>query len=282
MQPMPFSSKAAPIPETASPRVPRHGLLLTALLVVVGMAIAATGDGSLASFFDLPSWVIVVGGTGIAVLVSSPWADLRSAAASASACLGQRQGDPRHLARTLVELARAARHGGLLILQGRTADASLPQYLRRGIGFALDGGAEEEVDTLLRLEAHAAAERDRHPTAVFRRAAEYAPAMGLIGTLIGLVQMLGRLNDPSAIGPSLAVALLTTFYGAVLANVVLNPLAAKLERRAADEAMTRTMIRLAILLIIRRENPGRLEVMLNSVLPPDRQLRPVPNTFSDI
>jgi chemotaxis protein MotA len=255
------------------------GIVITLLLIVVGMAVAASGNGSPASFFDLPSAVIVIGGTAAATLVSSPWADLRDAAAAVTAVCTPKPGDdPLAIARTLVELARTARQSGVLALQGRTKDASLPLYLRRGIGFAVDGSAEDEVDTLLRLEAHAATERARQPAAVFRRAADYAPAMGLIGTLIGLVQMLGRLDDPSAIGPSLAVALLTTFYGAVLANVALGPLASKLERRAADEAMVRTMIRFAILLIIRRENPGRLEVMLNSVLPPDRQLPHAPES----
>jgi chemotaxis protein MotA len=251
----------------------RTGIVVAALLVLVAMAVAATADGSLLSFFDLPAAVIVVGATAVAVLISTPWRDLREAAAAIARVIAPRREEaPLAVARTLIELARQARHHGVLVLQRRAADPALPPYLRRGIGFAVDGSPEDEVDTLLRLEAHAAAERDRLPAAVVRRAADYAPAMGLIGTLIGLVQMLGRLNDPASIGPSLAVALLTTFYGAVLAHVVLSPLAAKLDRRAADTAMTRTMVRFAILLIIRRENPSRLALMLNSVLPPDRQL----------
>ncbi len=259
-----------PAPQRAGGRT---GFVVAGLLALVALAVAATGEGSPLSFFDLPALVIVVGATAVAVLISTPWRDLREATAAISHTLAPRREEaPLAVAATLVELARQARHHGVLVLQRRAADPTLPRYLRRGIGFAVDGSPEDEVDTLLRLEAHAAAERDRLPVAVVRRAADYAPAMGLIGTLIGLVQMLGRLNDPASIGPSLAVALLTTFYGAVLAHVVLSPLAAKLDRRAADAAMTRTMARFAILLIIRRENPSRLAVMLNSVLPPDRQL----------
>jgi chemotaxis protein MotA len=271
---MDLRSESVPYAGAPTPRLPRQGIVVTALLAVVAVAIAASGSGSLASFFNLPSLVLVLGGTAIAVFVSSPLGDLRAAATAAATLWRQKPGDDAAaIARTLVELAHIARQRGLLALQHRCRDPLLPPFLRRGIGLAVDGGAEEEVDTLLRLESYAVDERARQPAAVFRRAADYAPAMGLIGTLIGLVQMLGRLDDPSKIGPSLAIALLTTFYGAVLANVVLNPLAAKLERHAGEEAMTRTMIRFAILLIIRRENPGRLELMLNSMLPPDRQLR---------
>jgi chemotaxis protein MotA len=97
--------------------------------------------------------------------------------------------------------------------------------------------------------------------------------MGLIGTLIGLVQMLGNLHDPSAIGPSMAVALLTTFYGAVLANLVFSPLAAKLERNASDEALVNQLYLLAALSIGRQENPRRLEILLNSVLPPAQRVQ---------
>lgn len=254
-----------------APPPARHGIvLITGLIVLLGAAIAASGGGSFASFLDLRSAIIVVGGTAIAVLLSSPRGELR--AAVIAVCRPPAASDPAAMAETLMAIARRARHGGLLGLQERLADPTLPPYLRRGLGFAVDGTAEDEADTLLRLEAHSAAERDRQPAQLLRRAADYAPAMGLIGTLIGLVQMLGRLDDPAALGPSLAVALLTTFYGAVLANLVLNPLAANLERRAAAEAQIRTMIRFAILLIIRRDNPSRLQMLLNSLLPADRPL----------
>jgi len=105
-----------------------------------------------------------------------------------------------------------------------------------------------------------------------RRAAEVAPAMGLIGTLVGLVQMLANLNDPSAIGPGMAVALLTTFYGAVLANMVLAPLAAKLEKRAGEESLVNEIYLMGVASIARRENPRRLEMLINTVLPPARRV----------
>lgn len=96
--------------------------------------------------------------------------------------------------------------------------------------------------------------------------------MGLIGTLVGLVQLLGRLDDPQKIGASMAVALLTTFYGAVLANMVLSPLAVKLERNAADEELVCLVYLMSAVSICRQENPRRLELLVNSVLPPSMRV----------
>jgi chemotaxis protein MotA len=96
--------------------------------------------------------------------------------------------------------------------------------------------------------------------------------MGLIGTLIGLVQMLGSLDDPSSIGPAMAVALLTTFYGAVLANMVFNPLAGKLERNSHIESTVSQIYTIGAASISRQENPRRLEMMLNTILPPDNRV----------
>lgn len=108
---------------------------------------------------------------------------------------------------------------------------------------------------------------------VLRKAAEVAPAMGLIGTLIGLVQMLGNLEDPAAIGPGMAIALLTTFYGAVLSNMMFSPLATKLERNSAEESLVANLYMLAAGSICRKENPRRLEMLFNAMLPPARQIQ---------
>ena len=115
--------------------------------------------------------------------------------------------------------------------------------------------------------------RHEKSAGVFRKAAEVSPAMGLIGTLVGLVQMLGNLEDPSTIGPAMAVALLTTFYGAILANMVFAPLASKLERNSDEEALVQNLYLLGAVSIGRRENPRHLEAMLNSLLPPSARLQ---------
>jgi chemotaxis protein MotA len=146
-------------------------------------------------------------------------------------------------------------------------------FLHKGLTLAIDGHSGAEVEAIMMHDLNAAAERQAIGVGVLRRAAEYAPAMGLIGTLIGLVQMLSHLDDPAAIGPSMAVALLTTFYGAVLANLVLAPLAAKLERHGADDILLNRIFVMGTVSISRQENPRRLEILFNSVLPPSRRVQ---------
>ena len=124
------------------------------------------------------------------------------------------------------------------------------------------------LNACLAQDLDALVERHRRSASILRRGSEIAPAMGLIGTLIGLVQMLADLQNPETIGPSMAVALLTTFYGAILGTAVLAPMAAKLERNSNDEAMIRTLTMMAMASIARQDNPRRLEMLLNSELPP--------------
>ena len=130
-----------------------------------------------------------------------------------------------------------------------------------------------EIEKVMRQEMHAIVARHLKSVSIFRRAAEVAPAMGLIGTLVGLVQMLGRLEDPSTIGPAMAVALLTTFYGAVLGSMVFGPLASKLERNSNEETLVNKVYLMGAASISRQENPRRLELLINSVLPPAKRVR---------
>ena len=130
-----------------------------------------------------------------------------------------------------------------------------------------------EFSSVLQRDLIANVQRSNVAVKVLRRVAEFAPAMGLIGTLIGLVTMLGNLDDPSTIGPSMAVALLTTFYGALLANLVFLPLAAKRENISYLEEAVGSMYLLGVSSIGRQENPRRLEMLLNSSLPPSDRVR---------
>lgn len=125
-----------------------------------------------------------------------------------------------------------ARKKGVLALQNVVGSMQNEPFLHKGMLMVVDGTPGEEVESIMRRDLQATIQRHAKSTSVLRKMGEFAPAMGLIGTLIGLVQMLGNLDDPSTIGPSMAVALLTTFYGAVLANMVFLPLAAKLERNS--------------------------------------------------
>ena len=180
--------------------------------------------------------------------------------------------DPVDVARHLMQLSDAARRKGHLSLQDYLPDLMNSGLLYRGVAMVVDGSDASEVERIMQSELEATTERQIRTVGVLRKASEISPAMGLIGTLVGLVQMLGNLEDPSTIGPSMAVALITTLYGALLANLVFIPLAAKLERNAVEDALTNEMHVMAAGSIARQENPRRLEMLLNTVLPPENKI----------
>jgi len=237
---------------------------LRAVLIVLG--------GAWSAFVDLRAVLIVLGGTAAVTAISFGAGDLGRARRAFGQCLRRAGADPEEAALSVLNLAEKARVAGLLQLQDQLPKLRRQPFLQRGLHMVVDGTPEEEADRILRRELAATDARQRQGAGVLRRAAEVAPAMGLIGTLVGLVQMLANLNDPSAIGPGMAVALLTTFYGAVLANMVLAPLAAKLEKRAGEESLVNEIYLMGVASIARRENPRRLEMLINTVLPPARRV----------
>jgi chemotaxis protein MotA len=180
---------------------------------------------------------------------------------------------PKDAALQMLQISYEARRNGILALQGVTESLEPEPFLHKGITMIVDGSPVNEVSSILERDLEASVSRNHASVKVLRRGAEFAPAMGLIGTLIGLVTMLGNLDDPSTIGPSMAVALLTTFYGALLANLVFLPLAAKLETNSDLEANVSNMYLLGVSSIGRQENPRRLEMLLNSSLPPSDKVR---------
>ena len=181
--------------------------------------------------------------------------------------------DASDAAMQVLELSEMARKKGVLSLQNMVDSLKEQPFLYKGMLMIVDGTPGEEVESVLRLDRTATLERHKKGASILRKAAEFAPAMGLIGTLIGLVQMLGNLEDPSTIGPAMAVALLTTFYGAVLANMVFSPMAAKLERNAKAEATVSNVYLMGATSIGRQESPRRLEMLLNSILPPSKRIQ---------
>lgn len=237
------------------------------------LATAVTIGGPAAAFIDLPSLLIVLGGTASAVAVCCSPQDVAAAARASAAGLLRPPPDPGSDARALLRLAAFARQHGLLALQQFEGELAHQPALQRLVQLLVDGAAPDEVEAALHQGLHARLQDLERSVGVLRKAAELAPAMGLIGTLIGLVQMLGDLRDPAAIGPGMALALLTTLYGAVLAHMVLAPLAARLERLMAAEALTHELSRIAVVSIHRQENPRRLEAALNAALPPGSQIR---------
>jgi chemotaxis protein MotA len=176
------------------------------------------------------------------------------------------------LATNLMKLAQKGRGPtGLLALQDDARLETQP-FLKQALSLAVDGAPAEAIEKLLYHDTMTSVERHERALAVLRRAGEVAPSMGLIGTLIGLVQMLGGLSDPSTLGPAMAIAILTTFYGATLAYVVLTPFATKMERIGADDLLMRKLITAAVLSMARMENPRQLELHLNALLPPTQRI----------
>jgi chemotaxis protein MotA len=243
---------------------------LAAALVLMLAAIAM--GGSLGAFIDLPAILIVVGGTLAVTTVSFSLPEMSRVPRLVAHTLIDGQKDTAASALDALKLAETVRKQGHPVLETMLRDPALNAIRRQAFNMVLDGTEASEIERSLRRELQATVGRHRASTEILRRAAEVAPAMGLIGTLIGLVQMLASLDKPAGIGPAMAVALLTTFYGAVLANMMLLPIAAKLERNSQQEMLLLNIDLLTALSIARQENPRRLETVLNSILPPSKRV----------
>ena len=249
------------------------GALLIGLIgafVLIGGAIML-GD-SIRSFVDFPSVLIVLLGTLAVTMVSFSVGEVFGVVPLLLRTVFPPSRNVQRACERALNLAEIARRNGILALDHVLPQLAGEPFLQRAIAMAVDGGAPERVENVLTTEIEATSERLTRAANVLRRAAEVAPAMGLIGTLIGLVQMLANLKDPNAIGPAMAVALLTTFYGAVMAYMVFAPVAAKVDRNAADERQIQQIYMVAASSIARQENPRQLEVLLNTVLPPSQRL----------
>ena len=237
------------------------------------LAVAIALGGSIASFVDLPALLIVMGGTLAVVIICFSFAEVQTTLRVVAGTTMRVPPDPGKAALRTFRLAELARRHGPMHLEALIAHHADAPFLQKALAMVVDGAAADELEEVLRHDLHAGLHRILRSAAVLRRAADYAPAMGLIGTLIGLVQMLGHLDQPSQIGPSMAVALLTTFYGAVLANMVFSPLAVKVERNARDEELVGLVYLMGAVSISRLENPRRLELLVNSVLPPAHRVQ---------
>ena len=243
------------------------GLILSLGLVATAIALG----GNIMGFVDYPSIIIVLGGTLMVTATSFPLTDiLRGLNAAAQAMTGNLP-TPSGEAARIVKLVQKSRQAGLLNLQ-KEAQSEQQLFFQQGIALAIDGAPPELIEKILSADTANLMARQQVGLQVLKRAAEVAPAMGLIGTLIGLVQMLGNLSDPEKIGPSMAIAILTTFYGAILAYRVFTPLASKLERAGAAELLLRKLYTTGTLAMARQENPRQLELQLNAILPPAHRI----------
>jgi len=242
------------------------------LLAAFGLMVTAIMQGSsLMVFFDIAAITIVIGGTIGTTLVHFPFSDVMGAFRVARHAFFHKPLSPTDTIEKLITYAGKARKEGILSLQSVMNEID-DDFFLKGLQMAVDGQEPEALKEMLEKEIEYVAERHEKGADIFATIGLYSPAMGMIGTLIGLVQMLQTMDDPSSIGPAMAVALLTTFYGAVIANVVANPMSGKLKLRSASEVLNKTLVTEGMKAILEGENPRLMEQRLHAfVSPKERQ-----------
>ena len=220
---------------------------------------------ALPAFVDVPSLLVVIGGTISTTLIMERMENVIGAMKVAKNAIFQPAGDVTKTVKAILELSATARREGLLALEKvEVPDA----FLAKGVRMAVDGLPEDQIVETLNAELVAMKQRHTRGQKLFKFMGASAPAMGMIGTLIGLVQMLRALDDPDSIGPAMAVALLTTFYGAVVAFVFCNPIAEKLERRSQEETANMKVVIAGVRSIVAGHNPAIVKDALEARLPP--------------
>lgn len=241
---------------------------LASLVGIIGafgiILVAMMLGGSVLVFVNVPSLLVVLGGSIFVVLSKFTMGGFFSALGAAGKAFKFKTIEPVALIDEVVGLADEARKGGLLSLEGKEVSHD---FLQSGIRLLVDGHEPEVVSETMTKEMKKAADRHANAALLFTITGDVAPAMGMIGTLVGLVQMLSAMDDPKSIGPAMAVALLTTLYGAMIANMVTLPIADKLKLRAAEESLVQSMIIDSVTAIQAGQNPRVIRGILNTYLP---------------
>lgn len=227
---------------------------------------AIVSKTSLGVFIDVGSMAIVGGGSAAAVLIAFPLKNVLGLAKVLKKTLFAKTPSPISMINDLVRYAEVARRDGILALENVSDEASDP-FLVGGIQMAVDGTDPALVEQMLIGELDALAERHEQGKALLDTLGKYAPAFGMIGTLVGLVIMLQAMDDPSKIGPGMAIALLTTLYGSMIANLVALPLSDKLSLRSGEEMLLKSIIVRGIMAIQSGDNPRIVEQKLKTFLP---------------
>ena len=229
---------------------------------IIIMAMVLGGD--IGVFVNAPSLLIVLGGSIFVVLMKFTLGQFLAAGKVAAKAFMFKSVNPEDIIAETVEMADAARKGGLLSLEDKQVSSD---FMQRGIQLLVDGHDPEVVRQLLNKEARLTYDRHDFGAKIFTSLGDVGPAMGMIGTLIGLVAMLSNMDDPKAIGPAMAVALLTTLYGAMMANMFAIPVADKLNLRRDEEALNQALIIDGLLAIQAGQNPRVIDQMLRNYLP---------------
>jgi len=244
--------------------------LATFIGIVAGFTLVVTAiqmGGSIRDFIDIPSVLITIGGSVCATLINFRLDDIKNVLRVTKIAFTRRPSELTATIMQIISLAELARREGLLALDNNL-DKVKDDFLRHGLQLVVDGVDAAVIREILEADLDAIEERHKMGRKLFDQMALFAPAFGMIGTLIGLIRMLRNINDPSTIGPGMAVALVTTFYGAILAYLVFIPLSGKLGVRASEEACEKQILIEGILAIQSGDNPRIVEEKLRAFLPP--------------
>src|SRR6056297_1047530 len=241
---------------------------LVGLLLAIGLIIGSIflGSAPFSAFLDLPSMMVVVGGAMAAALISFPLGTMLKSPIVALKVILNKSEDRRELISQLVKLAETARRDGLLALESKIAEIENP-LVKIGIQMAVDGSTPEVVQEVLRTEVESMQTRHREGKSIMDQLGRFAPAYGMIGTLMGLIMMLQDMSDPSGIGAGMAVALITTLYGAIVANVFFSPFAEKLGLMSRNEQLSMEIAIRGVMAIQSGESPRAIDQKLQTYLP---------------
>ena len=241
------------------------GGLMAGFGLLVGSILIAPG-ANFGAFIDYPSIGMVIGGALAALAIAFPVRSLLLAPKVVKKVFFPKPKELGPVIKQLVEFSEIARRDGILALENKTAEIEDP-FILLGIQMAVDGTDKDLMEAILRSDMEAVAARHKVGKGLMETGGRYAPAMGMIGTLVGLIIMLGNMSDPEAIGPGMAVALITTLYGAIVSNLFFLPFADKLGFYSKREMEVREVIIRGLLSIQEGDNPRVLEQKLNTLLP---------------
>lgn len=245
--------------------------LATTLGFVVGLVFIVWGimqSGNISNFVDPASFLIVFGGTIAGTMVAYPMQKVTATIRIVKNAFTKKTVEPEETIKVIIDLANTARKEGLLALE-EAASSLKEQFLQKGVMLIVDGTDPELVRNILETELAFVEDRHNQGQSIFETMGSLAPAFGMIGTLIGLINMLQSLEDPKSVGPSMSVALVTTFYGSLLANLIFIPIANKLKVRSKEEILLKEVMVEGLLSIQAGENPRIIEEKLKAFLSPE-------------
>lgn len=246
------------------------GTLMGVLAGIFLIAVAIVRGGDAGVFININSGLIVVGGSIATAFIAFPAKKITTLMPVIYNAFKPGVYEPEDYVDDIMRLASKYRSGGMKQLENEEGKVD-NRFLKNGIAMIVDGYNAKEIHELMDREMNAMLDRHNSGQKVLRFMSVQAPVFGMAGTLIGLVQMLMHIDDPSTIGPALATALITTFYGLMLANLVLTPIAAKLSMRTDMEGVLGRSIRVGIIGIHDRVNPQKIQRNMNALLPPSQQ-----------